>query len=239
MEINYDKRLEQIKILYHSWYYRHLSPFGRIIVIKSLALPKLTHIVLVCPDLAEYKLKELESVTFKFLWKGKPDRLKRKDTMLPIEKGGLNMTDLQNFWTSLKASWSRRLLNSTSVWQDILAQNLRQIGHSIDEIWYGGPSLIKIISEKISNSFWKDILLAWSKLALEIPFAHPHFFFHFNIFENELFSVNGKMLRRSEFAILWRKKLFQVGDYIDEKLIPPKIMTLTELNARYNMNLDF
>ena len=47
------------------------------------------------------------------------------------------------------------------------------------------------------------------------------------------------MLRKSEFAILWRKKLFQVGDYIDEKLIPPKIMTLTELNARYSMSLDF
>ena len=34
-------------------------------------------------------------------------------------------------------------------------------------------------------------------------------------------------------------KICQVGDYIDEKLVPPKIMTLTELNARYNMNLDF
>ena len=99
--------------------------------------------------------------------------------------------------------------------------------------------MIKIISEKISNSFWKDILLAWNKLTLEIPFAHPHFFFHLNIFENELFSVNGKMLRRSEFAILWRKKLFQVGDFIDEKLVPPKLMTLTELNERHNMNLDF
>ena len=65
------------------------------------------------------------------------------------------------------------------------------------------------------------------------------FFYHLNVFENDLFSVNGKSLRRSEFAMLLRKKLVQVGDFMDISQVPPKLMTLAKLNEKYNMNLDF
>jgi hypothetical protein len=40
-----------------------------------------------------------EEHSFKFLWKNKPDRMKRVDTMLPLNKGGLNMPDIGTFGT--------------------------------------------------------------------------------------------------------------------------------------------
>ena len=51
MDTNFNKKMDDIKKLYNSWLYRHLSPFGQISVIKSLALSKLSHVVLVCPHI--------------------------------------------------------------------------------------------------------------------------------------------------------------------------------------------
>ena len=61
MEQNYLEKMETIKKLLNSWMYRHLTPYGKIVVIKSLALSKLSHIALVVPSLAKKELKSLET----------------------------------------------------------------------------------------------------------------------------------------------------------------------------------
>ena len=38
---------------------------------------------------------------------------------------------------------------------------------------------------------------------------------------------------------LWRKGIIQVGDFFDTTSMPPKILTLQEINQKYNINLDF
>ena len=73
MDNNFRKKIDEIDKLYNSWLYRHLSPLGRVGIIKSLALSKLSHIILVCPHLAPDVLKNLISASFRFLWKNKPD----------------------------------------------------------------------------------------------------------------------------------------------------------------------
>ena len=49
MDTNFRKKMDEIEGLYKSWLYRNLTPMGKITVIKSLALSKLSHVVLVCP----------------------------------------------------------------------------------------------------------------------------------------------------------------------------------------------
>ena len=100
--------------------YRDLSPMGKVTIIKSLALSKLSHVVLVTPHLEDGTLKALIDTSFKFLWSGKPDRIKRKIVQLPVSEGGLNMPDIPAFWNSLKCSWIRKLANSQAGWLPIL-----------------------------------------------------------------------------------------------------------------------
>ena len=194
MDLNFRTKLDEIKKLYNNWLYRHLSPIGRITVIKSMALSKLSHVVLVCPHIAPNILKELEVLSFNFLWRNKPDRMKRCDVTLPYEKGGLNMPSIGQFWDSLKLSWSRRLMTSDGLWQKILQLNLLYHNFDMMDLWYGGPSLVQTIGTKMSNNFWNETIQIFAKIMKEIPFAHPHFFFHLNIFDNELFSINGVQL---------------------------------------------
>ena len=54
MQINYQKGLESIKKELFSWKYRHLTIFGKLVVIKTLCLPKLTHVVTVVPNPVSY-----------------------------------------------------------------------------------------------------------------------------------------------------------------------------------------
>ena len=44
----------------NGWLYRHLTPYGKIVVIKSLALSKLSHIALVVPNLTKNYLNQYD-----------------------------------------------------------------------------------------------------------------------------------------------------------------------------------
>jgi hypothetical protein len=55
---------------------------------------------------------EIESECFKFIWNGKPDKVKRNILIGDFEKGGLKMIDIESYFISLKASWVSRLTDS-------------------------------------------------------------------------------------------------------------------------------
>jgi hypothetical protein len=48
----------------------------------------------------KYK-KEIESKCFKFIWNGKPDKVKRNTLIGDFEKGGLKMIDIESYFISL------------------------------------------------------------------------------------------------------------------------------------------
>ena len=239
MDTNFNKKMDDIQKLYNSWLYRHLSPFGRISVIKSLALSKLSHVVLVCPHIEPEVLGELTTMSFKFLWKNKPDRIKRVDAMLPLNLGGLNMPDIGTFWDSLKISWARRLLATDCVWQKILQLNLLYEGYDMKDILFGGPKFMKIAGESLSNIFWKETISAFSKLCQDLPAAHPHMFYHLNIFHNKLFSGRGIFIEKRDFPELWGKSAVQVGDFFNCQSSPPALLSLDDLNEKYQVRLNF
>ena len=53
MENNFLEKIEEIKKLFNTWFYRTLTPYGKIALIKTLALSKLSHIALVMPSLSK------------------------------------------------------------------------------------------------------------------------------------------------------------------------------------------
>ena len=79
---------------------------------KITDLTKFTFIASSC-TVPERYTKEIESCCFKFIWKGKPDQIKRSVLINTYEKGGLNMVDIDSYFKSLKASWVSRLTNTS------------------------------------------------------------------------------------------------------------------------------
>ena len=107
-------------------------------------------------------IKEIESCFYRFIWKWKPDNVKRLTLIADYEKGGLNMVDINTYFKSLKASWVKRLLSSeTSNWKVLPRKYLDKFGKkwlifkmNIDN----GKSI-----ENFNNipEFYKEIINRW------------------------------------------------------------------------------
>ena len=63
---NFDCKLITIKNVLKNWDKRNLTPIGKIVVLKTLALPILNHIFISLPTPAENQMKELENLAFFF-----------------------------------------------------------------------------------------------------------------------------------------------------------------------------
>ena len=125
-ERNWSEKLAKIEKILASWKHRDLTIFGKILIIKTLALSIITHVAIsvsVQPD----TIKRLNKLFFGFIW-GKRDRIKRNILRLPIAEGGANMVDVELFVTSLKASWLPRILNKNNNWSCLGKKYLSVLG---------------------------------------------------------------------------------------------------------------
>ena len=50
---NFEEKLGEVNSIFNKWQYRNLTVYGRIKIVKTLALSKLTHVVQIIPQLDE------------------------------------------------------------------------------------------------------------------------------------------------------------------------------------------
>ena len=97
------------------WFYRFLTPYGKVVIIKTLALSKLSDAALVVPNPSKQMLKQIECLFFY-----KSEKVSREHSKLPEKYGGLNVPDIESFWLYFKFSLLRRRLNTSAFWQILL-----------------------------------------------------------------------------------------------------------------------
>jgi len=118
MEIqNFNSKYEVIEKMLKHWSHRTLNLEGRITITKSLALPKLTHLATVLPELDSQKAKKVEDLTTKFIWKTLEDQKNKKTPRVNLpraklkpEQGGMGIMDTKPFWMATKLGWLRKIL---------------------------------------------------------------------------------------------------------------------------------
>lgn len=87
------------------------------------------------------------------------------------------------FVCALKSTWIRRLIHSNTKWVTLFESEL---GLKIETLWEKGSDFITNISNKISNKFWKEVLLDWVKIDMsysqnDIKVLNEHIWFNPNI----------------------------------------------------------
>ena len=97
MQSNFNDKLDKVEKLLCNWSYRYLTPFGKVTIVKSLGLSKISHIALVIPNPNKNMLKRLNTLFFQFIWDKRSEKVNREDSKLPIQKGGLGMPDILKF----------------------------------------------------------------------------------------------------------------------------------------------
>lgn len=156
--LNWKTKVENVKSCLKCWNSRDLSLQGRVLVIKTIALPKVIYLSssIHTPD---WVVNELNKEFFSFLWRYKRDKIARKVVLNEIENGGLNMIDFKNLNISMKAMWAYKLhTNNEETWTILPKKYFESCG--IEKIL-----CMNFENEKHSPiklpSFYAEVLKSW------------------------------------------------------------------------------
>ena len=202
MDSNFTGKIEEIEKMLGGWFYRYLTPYGKIVIIKTLALSKLGHLALVVPNPSKQMFKQIETMFFRFIWNNKSEKVSREHAKLTEKCGGLNVPDVEDFWLSFKFSWLRRLLRTSSFWPNIIMCQISKIYNQTinpSQLLQLGPSLLYNISKKINNTFWRQVLMSAQKVAEGAIFTQPEKIGSTSFWHNPLIKRNNKSLTPEMF----------------------------------------
>ena len=180
----------------NGWSSRDLSLYGKINIVKSLALSKLTFIaaILAIPD--DF-IKSVNKQIVEFIWSQKNPKIK-KTTMIGEKKGGgLGMPDFDIINKSLKAAWAKRLsAPEWTMWKSLPLEYLRDVGGEL--IFYCNFSLKTLPHLSGLPLFYKDVLNAWQRIVDHTPLSKNEVENDI-IWNNKFVTIAGK----SVFYRLW------------------------------------
>jgi hypothetical protein len=115
--LNFRKKIIDVSKILKSWQHRKLTLLGKVTMIKTLALPKLIHLLTSLPNLKQSLFNNLNKLVFNFIWDGKPEKIKPNYILIAdFEDGGLKMIYLQQFNAHLKISWVKRFFFQFERW---------------------------------------------------------------------------------------------------------------------------
>lgn len=228
---NYDLKIREIKSTIKNWSHRKLTMLGRNTVLKTLIIPKITHLIISLPNPNEKLVKDLEKLFFNFIWENKPEKIKRDILIQDYGYGGIKMISLPKFFTALKCTWIRRIIkNSESKWAK-LSKVITNI--NLDEIYNCGDYFIDIKQRKIINNFWNDVLQSWKILQKkEIP-KNFEDMASVNIFYNSNIRKDFKPIIYTKYI---EKNITMIHDLMD---VHGNLLKYENFIARYDVDSNF
>lgn len=219
VEMNYQEKLPILRSVFNFWSKRILTSLGKLVVIKSLVIPKLNHLFIGLPNPSVDFIKSLQDMCFNFLWKKVPDKIRRQVVMQGYEKGGLRMVDINQFINALKISWIRRSITEGK--DCFIIHNTMYPFYKYCLLY--GSEYIKMSLERINNPLWKDTYNALHALSISgTPLWYNH---------------NIKVGRRSCFIRNWfQSSVAYINDIMDRN---GNFYSLNAFQEKWSVNTNF
>jgi len=118
-EINYANIIKKLESILNVWEYRNLSLLGRICIVNTLAVSKLLFHFSSIESPSPKQCQSINNAIYNFVWKGKPDKIKRIVISAPISVGGTNLVSVEAKYKSLKVAWIKRMISNPD-WIDLI-----------------------------------------------------------------------------------------------------------------------
>ena len=161
-KLNYEGITNKITNLFKSWKKRNMTLFGKVKIIKTLALSKLVYFLINIPRPPDNILQEVNRQCFSFLWDYKPSKIKKKMIIKNYKQGGMSMIDLNDYNKALKISWMKRALLDDKYSTCInLSENDCKI--ILNTGGYINTELMKKL-----NPFWLEVAQSWNEFLCKI-----------------------------------------------------------------------
>lgn len=209
--LNWTSKLEKFQKLIDSWRLRKLTLFGKITIIKSLALPKLLYSISMLPT-PSYLIKQVNKILFNFLW-GKVDRIKRSVLINDYDKGGCKMIDIESYVMSMKCSWLNRIYkNSNLLWTKCPLKYFGQMSlHILGQMdAYNDTNLFNIQS---IPEFYREAVISFLKVNKRKEIISKSDLYSSILWGNRQLTVRGKPLYDKYFIA---SRYIYVRDILDD-----------------------
>ena len=165
-DLNYRETLRSIKKSLNLWKWRGLSLLGRIQIVKTFAIPKFMFRASVLP-ISKELLKNADTIFYSFIWNGK-DKVKRNVLTATIEKGGLNMLDIESMTRTKRVVCLKKYLEDyPSPWKFFLDERLLSVGGKF--VLHCNLDVAKL--PVMLPPFYKQCFDAWSDLNNKTPLS--------------------------------------------------------------------
>ena len=220
---NFEDKIEEIESLLNRWTFRNMTVYGRIRVVKSLALSKITHLVQIIPNPPAPMILQLQRIINNFVWKGSKQKkvvINKDKAELPENKGGLAVPNLQIFWDALKLAWLPRLFQTddNTTWKRLamskLSHALKIPGLTVTRLLQEGPESIAKAASSISNPFWQAVLKRLPQLERTFYNNSLKCVGERVIWDNLDFQIEGKPLKRNFNNRIFTRSFNLISDFI-------------------------
>ena len=92
-DLNYKIAIEKVNSIVSHWKRRSITPIGKVTVIKTLLLPQFNHLFTSILVL-EKMLNHLNTISFKYIWDGKVEKVSRNTLCKDYKAGRLKMVSI-------------------------------------------------------------------------------------------------------------------------------------------------
>ena len=228
IDLNFNERLAKMRQLMNIWHSRGLSWKGRITIIKTLILPQIQHLFSML-FVSQEILTEIEQQIYKFLWAGKPPRIRKEVIIAELEEGGLKMPYLKATLMAAKISWIKRLLNSEEQgrWKSVMLKLMNvtkcELTFKLNDPYIDMPA----------SNFHRQLLSIWFAMYSRPP-INIEAILNEKLILNKHILIQNSVIGR-DFNNKICNKILRVADVVDENRI---IMSRQEFERKQNATIS-
>ena len=210
--LNWTSKLDKMQKLLDSWRTRKLTIMGKILIIKTLVLPKIIYSATMLPT-PDFLTKTVNKLMYNFIW-GKRDKIKRLILINKYENGGLNMIDLDSHLNAIKAAWVPRIYkgNVNSSWKLLPLEYINHVTKGyIQYMNFSNSKMFKSLDS--IPEFYKEVIVGFCKSIKVKDIKSKTDLYESFIWGNQNFMVDNECLMSKSFI---NSNILFVKDILDE-----------------------
>ena len=109
---------------------KNLTMIGRITVVKTFIIPKITYVATVTP-IDKENISKFKRIIYNFILNNRVEKIKRSTLSLNTSEGGLKMIDIDKYIEAIQLTWVKRLISEDQAnWKIIPKHYFNKFGEN-------------------------------------------------------------------------------------------------------------
>ena len=161
-KLNVENKIIKSKGILNLWKMRKLTLMGRIQIVKTFIISQFLFVTSVIP-LSNEQINKINNMTYRFIWNGGKDKIKRSTLVSKHECGGLNAPDIQKMIEVSRIQWVRRFLSPKyHVWKLFFELYIKESKMNLK--WLLRANFDPLTVKECLPKFYYEVLNVWTKI---------------------------------------------------------------------------